>query len=103
MPAKTDVYRIKDPFLDKRIKLLPCQRQMVIWWYSAGESIGAIAIRFKVNKRLVQFILFPERLEENKQRRLERGGWEQYYDKSVHSVSTKRHRDYKKHILNKIS
>lgn len=102
MPNKANAYRIKDPFLDKRVKLLPCQKAMVFWWYKEGESINAIAFRFKVNKRLVQFILFPERYQKNLELRDERGGWSRYYDRVIHSASTKRHREYKKLILSKI-
>jgi hypothetical protein len=103
MPARSDTYRLKDPFLDKRIKLLPCQRYMVIWWYNSGESINAIAKRFKVNKRLIQFVLFPERREKNLELRDERGGWSQYYDRVANGAAVKKHRDYKKYIISKIN
>lgn len=96
MPNKNiESLRIKDPFLDKRIKLLPCQKYMVNWWFIQGESIGGISKRFKVSKRLVQFILFPERYEDNLKCREIRGGWEQYYNKKQHSEAVKKHRGYK--------
>ena len=52
---------------------------MVKYWYEPGTGINALARMFKVNKRLIQFILFPERKQKNLEDRRARGGWEQYY------------------------
>lgn len=95
MPRKTDTTPINDPFLDRRTKLLPCQKEMVKWWYQNGESITAISKRFKVNKRLIQFVLFPERQVKNLSDREKRGGWKQYYKKEKGTESTRDHRNYK--------
>jgi len=38
---------------------------MVKYWYETGTGINALARMFKVNKRLIQFILFPERKQKN--------------------------------------
>ena len=73
---------------------------MVKHWYEKGTSITQIAKDFKVSKRLIQFILFPERQEKNLQDRKERGGTTIYYVKEKHTKATKEHRDYKKQILN---
>jgi transposase len=100
MVANTDKESISDPFLDRRVKLLPCQKEMVTWWYNQGMAIKAIARIFKVNKRTVQFIIFPERQTKNSNQRGARGGWEQYYDKGDHSIAVKDHRAYKKQVLN---
>ena len=100
MPYKTDKKAIKDPFLDRRRKLLPCQKEMVVYWYKVqGASINSIAKMFKVNKRLIQFILFPERHKKNLSDRQDRGGWQQYYDKEKHAEYTADHRQYKHKIL----
>lgn len=56
---------------------------------------------FKVNKRLIQFILFPERLKKNLQDRKDRGGSSIYYDKQYHTEKIKAHRDYKKDVFKK--
>jgi hypothetical protein len=52
MPRKTDTMAIADPFLDRRVKLIPWQREMVHWWYNQGTPIRQIAKIFGVDKRL---------------------------------------------------
>lgn len=99
MPRKTDSQPIANKFLDRRTKLLDCQKEMIKYWYEKGTSINAIAKMFHVNKRTIQFLLFPERLKKNIQDRKERGGWKQYYDKAEHAQAIKEHRNYKKKIL----
>ena len=101
MPRKTDLLALNDPFFKRSVKLLPCQKEMVKHWYDKGTSISQIARDFKVSKRLIQFILFPERLEKNLQHRKERGGTMIYYVKEKHTISIREHRDYKKQILSK--
>lgn len=95
MPFKTDKLKLNDPFLDKRTKLIPCQKEMVIWWYNCGTSITELSKRFKVNKRLIQFILFPERKQKNLEKRNNRGGSTIYYVKENHTQSVRCHRQYK--------
>lgn len=99
MPRKTDTQALNSPFLDRRRKLLPCQAEMVIHWYKAGTGIRALSRMFKVNRRLIQFIIFPERKAKNLQDRQDRGGWKQYYEKSAHTKAIREHRNYKKDIL----
>lgn len=101
MPYKTDKIAIKDPFLDRRTKMLPCQKEMAIWHWQNGMSITAVAKLFKVNKRLIQFLLFPERKEKNLQDREIRGGTMAYYDKDKHREAMKEHRHYKYDYLGK--
>jgi len=99
MPYKTDTLALKCPFLDRRTKLLPCQREMVLYWFNAGNSINAIARLFKVNKRLIQFTIYPERKAANLQARQARGGTKQYYNKDQHNKAINEHRKYKHEIL----
>jgi hypothetical protein len=99
MPSKTDSIALGDKFLKRNVKLLDCQKEMIKHWYSLGHSINALARMFKVNKRTIQFILFPERLERNKKLREQRGGTKIYYDKDKHREATKEHRNYKKQVL----
>ena len=96
MPFKTDKIAINDPFLNRRIKLLPCQKEMIKWWYGNTDvSINSLAKMFKVNKRSIQFTLFPERLEKCKKHREARGGSKIYYIKEEHTKSIREHRQYK--------
>ena len=99
MPYTTDIIALKDPFLKRSSKLLPCQKEMVKYWHDNGTSINQIARDFKVSKRLIQFILFPERHEKNKQHRKDRGGSSIYYDKEKHNQAIKIHRRYKNKVL----
>lgn len=99
MPRKSDSIAIKNPFLDRRRKLLPCQEEMVVYWYKVlGVSITKIAKDFKVNKRLIQFLLFPERKKRNVELRLARVGTTGYYNKDEHTAAIREHRDYKKKL-----
>ena len=96
MPSKIDNIRISDPFLKRSAKLLPCQKEMMHYWYSVGASINSIARMFKVNKRLVQFELFPERHKRNLELRREKGGSMVYYKKEKHTLAMRKNRQYKK-------
>lgn len=100
MPYKTDKVKINDPFLDRRTKLIPCQREMVHYWYQNNLSITKIAQMFKVNKRLIQFELFPERKQKNLSDRQKNGGSKQYYSGGEQWNQTmKNHRQYKYNTL----
>ncbi len=54
---------------------------------------------FKVNKRLIQFILFPERQKRNLELREQRGGSKIYYNKDRHTLAMSEHRKYKKELF----
>jgi len=99
MPYKTDKLTIKDPFLDRRTRLLPCQREMVHFWYAKGNSITSISKLFNVNKRLIQFELFPERKKRNVELRHERVGTTGYYNREEHTEAMREHRRYKHNLL----
>lgn len=74
MPRKSDKIALKSQFFDRRIKLLECQKMLIKYLYERyGYSITRLAKDFGVNKRLVQFILFPERKELNLQHRQDKG------------------------------
>ncbi len=100
MPRKTDSMNLKSQFLSRRVKLLDCQKERVFKMHH-GESYGInqLARMFKVNKRLIQFICYPERAERNRQLRETRGGSKKYYNKANHRKATKEHRNYKKEVF----
>jgi hypothetical protein len=102
MPRKTDLLALNDPFFKRSVKLLPCQKEMVKHWYDKGTSIIQIAKDFKVSKRLIQFVLFPERYKKNLENRRDRGGSMVYYIKEKHTKAIKEHRDYKKELFKTI-
>ena len=99
MPYKTDKIALNDPFLDRRTKLLPCQKEMTVVMFNAGKRITSIAKMFKVNKRLIQFIIYPERKQRNLELRQERGGSSIYYERVAHNAAVKEHRNYKYQTL----
>lgn len=86
---------------DKRRRLSDDDREDIRRDAAAGDSLRMIARRYGVSRRLVQFILYPERLEENRQRLAARGGWRQYYSKEKHREYMREHRKYKKELYRK--
>lgn len=103
MPSKTDKIAIESSFLKRSSKLIPCQKEMIKWWKENSDmSINSIAKMFKVSKRTIQFILYPERLELNKFHRETRGGSNAYYVKKDHTKSVREHRQYKKDLFKNI-
>ncbi len=99
MPFVTDATKLDSPFLDRRCKLLPCQKEMIHWWYAHGVGIRALARMFHVDKRLIQFELFPERKKKNIEDRRDRGGSAVYYNKERSTKAIRDHRRYKYDIL----
>ena len=103
MPYKTEKIKLNCPFLDRRCKLLPCQKEMIHYWYSNGASINGLSRMFNVNKRLIQFELFPERKDKNLKDREIRGGSSIYYKGGKEwSEIIKNHRQYKYSLLKDI-
>jgi len=97
MPRKSDSIPINDKKLDRRIKLTDAER-VEIFQNKDNLSQRALARQYGVSRRTIVFILDPSKLEANKQRRKERGGWQQYYNKEEHREATKEHREYKKEL-----
>lgn len=99
MPYKTEKLKIDNPFFDSRTKLLPCQKEMVLFYADKGLSQRKIAKLFNVSRRLIIFIIYPERKEKNYQNRLDRGGSTIYYDREKHNIYMSKHRKYKHNLL----
>jgi len=99
MPYRTDTIALVSPFVKRSVKLLPCQKEMMHWWYKQGMSIRAITRMFHCSRRSVQFILFPERKAKDLQNRADRGGTKIYYKKEKHREYMKSHRKHKHKVL----
>lgn len=97
MPYKSQKIKIAGTKYDRRIKLTPEQKEE-IFQNKDGLSQRALAKAYGVSRRTIQFILHPKKLEENKKRREERGGWTQYYDPSTWPETMKEHRRYKQDL-----
>lgn len=98
MPFKTDKLKIGNS-LDRRVRLLPQQKEEAKKMYQDGISIRGITRHFKVSRRLIQFILFPERKQKNLDDRKKRGGWKQYYRKNEWAKTMKEFRRHKYNLL----
>lgn len=92
--------------LDKRIKLTDSQKEEIREKYftakkSEQPSMSKLARDYGVDRRLIQFILFPER--EKRQRELDsiRQKDGRYYDKDKHLLKTRKHRQYKRELYEK--
>jgi transposase len=99
MPYKTEKLKLDSPFLDKRVKLLPCQKEMVLYWTERGMSQRNLAKLFKVSRRLITFIQDPKKKEVDLQRRAERGGSKIYYKGGAEWAETQRRHRSRKHEL----
>lgn len=98
MPRKLDTISIKDKRLDRRVKLTDNDR-VEIQKLKGRMTQSAAAKMYNVSRRIIQFIWFPEQLEENKRARKLRGGSKQYYNKEKHRKAMKEHREYKKKLF----
>lgn len=96
MPYKYENVRLK-PHQDRRRKLSNEDREMIK--NTKGISQRKLAKMFGVSRRTIQFILDPQKRIENIERRKERGGWRQYYDKDKHAQSVREHRRYKNAVI----
>lgn len=84
MPTQLDKMRVKT---DKRIKLTAEDKEEIVRLRDEGWSWSKLAERFGVSKRLIDFTLHPEKLEENRRLRRERllTDPQRYYDREKHN------------------
>ena len=102
MPRKSDKIAINNPILDKRVKLLPQDKETIKQEYETGlYSINGLAKKWNVSKRTIQFILFPERLEKAKRQYKERRKDGRYYDREKHTEHVRIHSNYKNELYKK--
>lgn len=99
MPYKFEETKEKiRPEDDRRIKLSDEDKDLLHVLHKAGESIHSLSRRFKVSRRLIQFILYPDRHKENLAKRKERGGSKQYYDRKKNTVAIRKYRRHKQEL-----
>lgn len=100
MPSIVDKYSINNEKYDRRVKLTKADKEEIYEAYKQGLfSQRELASLFDVSRRTIQFVISPEKLAENRQRRKEKGGWKQYYDKNRNTIEVREHRKYKKLLL----
>ena len=86
------------PGKDRRVKLTDTDREE-IRHLSKTYSQRQLADMFGVSRRLISFVLDPEKLKQNLQRREERGGSMVYYEKNKNTAAIREHRRYKQSVL----
>jgi len=97
MPYKSEKIKIEGSKYDRRAKLTP-EDKKEIYANALGLSQRALASKWGVSRRTIQFILDPSKLKENLKRRKERGGSKQYYNKEEWAETMKEHRRYKEKL-----
>jgi transposase len=102
MSYKLDHFTIgKDK--DKRIKIPETEHERIRELYKDPKtSQRTIAKMYNVSRRLIQFILDPEKEKQNKAQAKAQGGYKRYYDKAKRREYMQRHRDYKRELLKNI-
>lgn len=99
MPYLSEKIKIEGTEFDRRIKLTDDDKKTIIWLHEEEKiSQRKLAIQFNVSRRLIQFVLDPEKLVKNKEKRKARGGSKQYYDKDKHRESIKDTRNRKQQL-----
>jgi len=88
---------------DLRVRLTPEDKEDIRQMHREGQSIRGLARLYEVDKRLIQFTVFPERLERNYQLRLERGGSTIYYRREKHTLAMRKHRRHKREVYERIT
>lgn len=100
MPFLTDPIPLADPFLDRRTRLLPCQRERTLALrMSDGLSYRAIAEIMGVSHRQVYFVVNPDKLAHHKLMAAQRQADGRYYDRARHTAAMREHRRHKQSLL----
>ena len=105
MPYKSEKIKIQQTEYDRRIKLTEHQKEEIKKKWATGLATKrGLARDYGVCPRTIDFLLNPDKLEENKKRRAERGGTKIYYNRENHRKSMSKTRKYKQelYIENKI-
>lgn len=96
MPYKSEKAGHIPPAKDKRVKLTDDDRARIKQLHQSGDwSQRALAAEFGVSRRLIQFIVYPEKLEAAKQAYAERRKDGRYYDPDAHTKAMRTHRAHK--------
>lgn len=98
MPFKHSEKKIPTK-LKKSAKLSKEEKDEMKRMYELGGwSYNTLGKEFGVSKRTAYFAVNPDKLIENYQKRVERGGSKIYYDKEKNTVFKRNHRKYKQEL-----
>lgn len=83
--------------LDRRVKLTEEDKENITTRYNNGEGIRAIARAYEslCSRRMIQFVLFPERLQKMTTKHIQEKSHLKYYDREKNTVSVRNTRNYK--------
>lgn len=99
MPFKAEKACLAGTDYDRRKKLTPEQRDEIIKLYPTVQSQRKLAAMFGVSRRLITFILDPEKAEENRKRLKERKDEGHYKpSKEKWAAVMREHRQYKNNL-----
>lgn len=100
MPEKVDKIKLPKGF-DRRVKLTDGDKEKIKSLYEAGNPIRGIAREFEgvCSRRMIQFILFPDRRKLVAEQYKERRKDGRYYSKEAHREAIKSLRHYKKKLI----
>ena len=87
--------------LDRRRKLSDEDKNIIRTRYSNGEKIRVIARDYEkiCSRRLIQFVLFPERLDMMAKKQAKEKHWKTYYNKERNTIAVREWRRYKAKII----
>jgi hypothetical protein len=88
--------------LDRRVKYTTADKERVVALFKSGFPQRAIARETGISRRMVSFILFPDRLARQKELYKERRKDGRYYYKDTWAKTMKEHRHYKESIKNEL-
>ena len=88
MPQK-HFKKYDNPEFDGRIKIQKSEHAKIKRFYQSREySIRGLGRLYNVNKRIIQFIIYPERLKTSNFP----GHWAKYYNKEKHKLTMRKYR-----------
>lgn len=95
MPYKSQKIKIANTKFDRRLKLDEDDKQVIISAYEKGESMRSLSRRFKVDRQVIKYTIFPEYKEQffkaNRERPKE-------YDREKNTTVKREHRRYKHNL-----
>jgi hypothetical protein len=86
---------------DGRRKILKSQHEEIRSKYKSGMSMREVAGNYGVDKRLIQFIVYPERLKKLQEWNKQIKHHKKYYDTEKHREYMRKYRARKKLLLDK--
>ena len=98
-----EYYKRFEPKDDGRRKILKEQYPEIRRYYKEIKSQRATALKFGCSRRLIGFILYPERLKALQDRYRAEKHWKKYYDRKQLTESTRKLRAKKKALGYKIT